>query len=180
MKWSYWWENTPRGREWINKIESEKKAEAVKYAEELRMNTTREERRLYNVLKIYGIPFEFQKPFYIKGDRTFIKKFYIVDFYLPDIDTIIEVDGGFHLTEYQINRDNKRTEELKNEFIGIRIMRILNDDVMDNEKFREFLLPIFRLYGIDPYNKKDDKAVKSRKKNKRRRVRKKIIRHQED
>ncbi|MDD4901424.1 MAG: DUF559 domain-containing protein [Patescibacteria group bacterium] len=52
---------------------------------------------------------------------------YIVDFYLPQIKIVIEVDGETHLRD--IGYDDKRTKEL--ERLGLKVIRFWNDDVIN-------------------------------------------------
>lgn len=68
-----------------------------------------------------------------------IKRFY--DFYLPDTNLIIEVDGGYYHSDPRIvdtanlspmQKRNKRVDELKNNWAlmhGIPIMRIWEEDI---------------------------------------------------
>ena len=92
-------------------------AELTQRAKILRKNMTKEERHLwYDFLREYPLRFLRQKVI----DR------YIVDFYCPKLNLIIEVDGWQHeilKKEY----DDKRTEYLKN--VGFSVLRIDNQDV---------------------------------------------------
>jgi len=77
----------------------------IKLAKELRKNMTRQERKLwYEFLRNYEIKFQRQKAI---GN-------YIVDFYCYRAGLIIELDGSGHYFDMQIEKDTKRTEELKN------------------------------------------------------------------
>lgn len=76
------------------------------------------ERKLwYEFLKYYPIRFQRQKAI---GD-------YIVDFYCAAANLAIELDGGGHFTEHQLESDRLRTVELQK--YHVRILRFQNNDV---------------------------------------------------
>ena len=52
---------------------------------------------------------------------------YIVDFYCPKINLVIEVDGDTHYTEKGIQHDEQRTLFLNS--VGIEIIRFTNHEV---------------------------------------------------
>jgi very-short-patch-repair endonuclease len=75
------------------------------------------------------------------GGFKFIKQkvinHFIVDFYCHELKLIIELDGNSH--ELHLEKDHKRDAEL--DLLGLKVIRILNDDVMSNiEGVRDFLL----------------------------------------
>ena len=86
---------------------------------------TPEEIKFMNILEQKGVNYVFQK---------IIRKpkggFYIVDFYLPGKNLIIEIDGPYHETTRQKFEDDMRTQKLKN--MGFKIKRIKNEDVNRN------------------------------------------------
>lgn len=53
---------------------------------------------------------------------------YIVDFYLPEIRLVIEVDGSQHLTEIGLAADRKRTAYLQS--LGLKVIRFDNREVL--------------------------------------------------
>lgn len=55
---------------------------------------------------------------------------YIVDFYCPEQSLVIEVDGDSHADPEQIEKDQRRDRYLQ--FIGLRVVRYRNDDIMNN------------------------------------------------
>jgi phosphoribosylformylglycinamidine synthase I len=55
---------------------------------------------------------------------------FIVDFFSPDHQLIIEVDGGIHHEPGQAEYDAGRTHELEN--LGYRILRFSNEEVLTN------------------------------------------------
>ena len=56
--------------------------------------------------------------------------FYIVDFYLPFKNLIIEIDGKYHQQTRQKFEDDIRTQNIKN--MGFKIKRITNEEVNEH------------------------------------------------
>lgn len=84
---------------------------------------TKEERKLwYDFLKNLPQNFYRQKVF----------NNYIVDFYCPKSKLIIELDGSGHFNETNIINDRKR-DAFFNE-LGLRVLRIPNDEITSNFK----------------------------------------------
>jgi len=83
---------------------------------------TKSEMITKGVLKAMKIPYDFQKIFY--NEETF----YIVDFYLPEYNTVIEIDGKYHEDPEQKLKDDRREKFLRRynkiKYIG----RIKNED----------------------------------------------------
>ena len=83
---------------------------------------TNAERKLWKYIRnrqINGIQFYRQKP---------IGK-YIVDFYAPDVNLVVEVDGGHHYST-----EGKENDDLRDTFLrsaGIRVLRYSNRDVIE-------------------------------------------------
>ncbi len=95
--------------------------ENISLARELRKNMTPWERKLwYDFLRNYAIKFQRQKAI---GN-------YIADFYCAKARLIIELDGGGHYTDEQIQKDNERTAEL--EKLNLHMIRICNLDIDKN------------------------------------------------
>ena len=93
----------------------------VHNARELRKNMTKEERHLwYDFLKEYPIRFNRQK---VLGN-------YIVDFYSPPAKLIVELDGGGHYYQQQMQYDKQRTAYLEEK--GYKVIRFTNVDVDKN------------------------------------------------
>ena len=93
----------------------------VNNAKFLRKNMTKEERKLwYDFLRSYSIRFLRQK---IIGN-------YIVDFYCPKANLVIELDGSEHYTDKGIVYDEERTEYLKN--FGLQVIRTPNNYLKEN------------------------------------------------
>jgi very-short-patch-repair endonuclease len=55
---------------------------------------------------------------------------YIVDFVTLDGKLVIEVDGATHSTEYEQERDLRRTVELEN--AGFHVLRVTNTEIYEN------------------------------------------------
>ena len=88
------------------------------FAQELRRDMTRQERRLwYDFLKQYPVPFRRQKQF---GE-------YIVDFYCARAKLVIEIDGSQHYEPEKRKQDEKRDQYLSR--WGMYALRFSNYDV---------------------------------------------------
>lgn len=90
-------------------------------AKQLRKATTKAERILWSALsgrKCGGRKFRRQHPI----------EPYIVDFYCAEANLVVEIDGESH--EGRLDDDRRRDEYL--EKIGLRIMRVTNDEVLEN------------------------------------------------
>ena len=93
----------------------------IPLAKSLRKNMTPWERKLwYEFLRSYPIRFQRQKAI---GN-------YIADFYCAKARLVVELDGGGHYEEEQIEKDNIRTAELKK--AGLKVMRFCNLDIDSN------------------------------------------------
>ncbi len=92
-------------------------------SQELRNNMTDVERLLLSKLRmrqLKGMQFYRQR---IIGD-------YIVDFYCPKANLIIEVDGGQHYSEEGMAKDQKRDEFLQAS--GFKVLRFSDREVLEN------------------------------------------------
>ena len=104
-------------------------------AKAMRKNPTEAEDLMWKMLrdKFSGFSFRRQHPISI----------YIADFVCITKKLIIEVDGGYHSTEQQMEEDKQRTEVLKAK--GFTVIRFTNEEVVANteqvlEKIRKFLV----------------------------------------
>lgn len=94
----------------------------------MRRRPTRSERRFYGFLLASGL--------FVKKDivrqRIFIDsrngKHYIVDFYIPKLRLVYEIDGKSHLS--RIVYDSIRTSYLNS--MGIKVCRILNEETLND------------------------------------------------
>ena len=88
---------------------------------ELRKNMTDAECLLWSRVRrkqIKGLQFYRQKPL---GN-------YIVDFYCPAANLVVEVDGGQHYTEEGKAKDKRRDDDLAG--LGLKVLRFSNIDVL--------------------------------------------------
>lgn len=93
------------------------------FARDLRKNMTDAERLIWSRLRgrqIKGRQFYRQR---IIGD-------YIVDFYCPACNVIIEIDGGQHCSPEGMKKDKVRDDYLGG--LGLRVLRFLDTDVLKN------------------------------------------------
>ena len=70
--------------------------------------------------QLYGLQFYRQKPL---GN-------YIVDFYCPSAQLVVEIDGGQHYTEQGQAQDSRRDAFLND--MGLSVLRFSNFDVLGN------------------------------------------------
>jgi very-short-patch-repair endonuclease len=106
-----------------NPIYFETNTKTLSKARALRNNMTVAEKLLWEKLRnkqIEGLKFRRQHA---------IGQF-IVDFYCHEIKLVIEVDGGYHLNEFQAEYDNDRTYEL--EKFGLKVLRFKNDEIIND------------------------------------------------
>ncbi len=90
----------------------------LEIAKQLRTKQTKEEKFLwYELLKNFKFHTYRQRPI---GN-------YIVDFLIPKLNLIIEVDGDYHLDKEQAKKDFDRDQSL--ELIGYKVLRIRNDEI---------------------------------------------------
>ena len=90
-------------------------------AKKLRDNATKAEEKVWLAVKnnqIEGFKFRRQHPL----------SFYIADFYCHALKLVIEIDGGYHLTEEQQLLDEERTKNI--EFQGLKVIRFTNEEVL--------------------------------------------------
>ncbi len=90
-------------------------------AKKLRENQTEVEELLWLALKsnqVEGYKFRRQHPISL----------YIADFYCHKLKLVIEIDGGYHLSEEQQLLDKERTANI--EYQGLRVIRFSNEEVV--------------------------------------------------
>ena len=95
---------------------------AGKFKKELQDNETSEEKRVEQALQSLNIKYNFQKVF------PNITSFYIVDFYLPEYNVVIEVDGLHHLIPEKKISDSIRDLDLIRIGNVNKVIRILNPE----------------------------------------------------
>lgn len=94
-------------------------------ARRMRNNPTLAEFIAWNLLHDKKIGFKFRRQ-HIIGDC-------IVDFINLETGLIIEIDGGYHACENQINVDEIRTDFLKK--LGYTLLRFKNEEVICNPDY---------------------------------------------
>ncbi len=102
---------------------------AFKFRKDLIKKQTHSEVVFKARLKSLNIKYEFQKIMYDKD------RFYIVDFFLPDLKLIVEIDGGYHNDKDQIYKDKLRSSRLS--MLGYKkIKRFTNEEVLSIKDFQ--------------------------------------------
>jgi very-short-patch-repair endonuclease len=109
----------------------------------LRKNMTDSELRLWSRIRrkqMFGLPFYRQRPI---GD-------YIVDFYCPRAQLVLEVDGSQHIKESVVRKDKHRNDYLKQQ--GIKVLRFDNLQVLSQldavvEKVHQTIAPRISVGG---------------------------------
>ena len=92
-------------------------------ARELRKSMTDAEKRLWSKIRMRQMGgYQFYRQRAIGN--------YIVDFYCPKAKLVLEVDGGQHYSDEQIEIDKKRSSYLNK--LGLKVMRFTNLDVLNN------------------------------------------------
>ena len=66
----------------------------------------------------------------MKAHRQYNIGNYIVDFYIPQKQLVIEIDGIQHLTEEHKEKDQTRDEFLEGQ--GLRVLRFSNESIRKN------------------------------------------------
>lgn len=90
------------------------------YARENRKNPTLAEQVLWKNIRGEQLG--------VKALRQYVIGDYIVDFLLPAIDLVIEVDGAYHSERQQMEDDELREQHLNR--MGYRVVRFTNDEVL--------------------------------------------------
>ena len=109
---------------------------------ELLARRTEAEKRAFALLQAMGLSPIAQYPI-----KT-AKKLFFADIYIPSLRLVIEVDGGYHLTEKQKRLDSNRSAVIRTK--GMHIYRFSNRDAKCKSKL---LLKIKRLTHEDKVQK---------------------------
>lgn len=96
---------------------------------ELREKANCYEHKMGEILIESGIDFIHQAPFVFRP-----KTIYFCDFYIPSHRIVIEIDGIYHNSAVQSMKDTERDFNFKS--IGIRVVRIANEETNDKEKLK--------------------------------------------
>jgi len=116
---------------------SEVKASAEFRAREMKLYPSPLEIRMMDFLDSNGIFYETQKIFYIYATDRWIIRYYIVDFFIPKNNIVIEVDGKFH--DKQKQHDKDRTKAIQEQYPWIEVLRYRWKDLSDENIMRELL-----------------------------------------
>lgn len=103
-----------------------------KYKRKLENEATKQERILKKALSELEIEFVFQKVFRVN------QKFYICDFYLPELNLVVELDGIQHSTKKGRRKDKTRTKWLKANF-DIKVIRFKNSEIKNIKSFEKVI-----------------------------------------
>ena len=115
-------------------------------AEEMKTWPSPLEEKMMEFLDNHGIGYESQKIFYITADDGWIYRYYIADFYIPEADIIIEVDGKFH--DNQKQHDKMRTKEIQENYPNIVVLRYRWKDLSNIDIMNDLLYTIdSRIYA---------------------------------
>lgn len=105
--------------------------------ENLLKNGTKSEKTVFQILrKILGSRVKTQQPFLIRGHC------YYADICVKSKKIIIEVDGGYHLTPEQKEKDKQRDDDFKS--IGYTTLRIYNSKSKDVEYIKNIAFTLKR------------------------------------
>lgn len=104
--------------------EESKENTAEYYKRILEINATYAE-RLFKTFLTGKIDFEFQKIIYTDN-----KHFFIADFYIPSKNLIIELDGEYHDSIKQQDKDIWRTKLLNS--LGYKVIRFKNKQITES------------------------------------------------
>ena len=107
------------------------------FALENRKNQTLAEQVLWNHIRAEQLD--------VKVLRQHIIGDYIVDFLIPDVSLIIEVDGAYHTECEQMQEDEQREETLNR--MGYRVIRFTNEEVLyDTDNVLETIIKEIESY----------------------------------
>ena len=93
----------------------------TEYAKELRKNMTPEEKHIW---------YDFLKKVPMTVKRQYVVENYILDFFIPQVNVAIEIDGSQHYETDAKKADQKRDADLA--LVGIKVIRYTNNDINKN------------------------------------------------
>lgn len=106
------------------------KAKAEEFRSGLVKNQTPAEARFKAYLKSEKIEYSFQKIFYYQKGMGGTS-FYIVDFYIPELSIVVEIDGEYHARKTQKTLDKTRTRVLKSSGVS-QVIRLSNENILED------------------------------------------------
>lgn len=166
---NYWeddWSRNPKrpSRRLKKEVNNEKIKESAEiHAWEMRIKPSWLEKQMMEFLDNHSIKYEFQKIFYIADKNQYIQRYFIADFFIPDRNLIIEMDGKFH--KEQIKYDKMRTELIKEHYRKIKVIRFTYNDVVNMGW--ENMLKRINMMAYSSYRKAVKKIRKEEQKIKR-------------
>ena len=99
------------------------------------------EMRMQKFLMENRVEYETQKIFYIYGDNSWIIRYYIADFYIPEKKIIIEVDGKkYH--DHHKQHDKCRDRTIQDNYPEVEILRYTWSDLGNRDKMDRLLVMI--------------------------------------
>ncbi len=107
---------------------------------------TSQEKVVWKILrkkKLCGFRFLRQHPIFYREEKNWVD-FYIADFNCSKLKLVIEIDGKIHdlKKDYDNDRDQKLTEK------GMKVVRIKNEDIIDEINIEKRLTDIINLRRI--------------------------------
>lgn len=87
---------------------------------DLILNATQAEKVAFANIRKLGYDVIFQKPIYTG------RRLYFADIYIPKLNLIVEIDGGYHYTLKQKNKDKNRSSGIWR--LGYHVVRLCNRD----------------------------------------------------
>lgn len=103
---------------------------------ELLTHTTDAEEAAFKNCQLLGLKVARQQPI-VTG-----RKLYFADIYLPEIKTIVEVDGGYHFTSNQKRKDRNRSAGIWR--LGYHVVRLSNRDARSFQKVKMKINTVLR------------------------------------
>lgn len=123
------------------------KGAAKPIQEKLIENMTNAELKFQHIANLKGLKLKPQYKINIYNkSKTRIERFYFADFCDIKNKLIFEIDGDYHFTEEQQQRDLKRTKDLVK--AGYKVFRLTNEDVF-NGKTSTLLYNAYLSIGIN-------------------------------
>lgn len=123
---------------------------ATEFRDKLIKNQTEAEKVFKILLKDVGLEYKFQEIIFIENSV----QFYIVDFYLPALNIVIEVDGKYHNAKEQKKLDKLRTKALRANNI-VEVIRFTNEAVLKDHQYIKD-----RLKALEYYKAKQADEIK--------------------
>ena len=118
----------------MNKKQKARYSKLFSYKHKLSEKATGAEIKFAEILDKYKILYKFQKGVFTRDPMTGKKRFRILDFYITRCKVGIEIDGGYHFTEYGKRKDAYRDLELSRSRRTLTLWRFTNEEVLSESK----------------------------------------------